>query len=225
MQEFEEKIGYKFKKEKLLLSALTHSSYANEIKDKSLSNERLEFLGDSVLGIITGEFLFNQFNKLPEGELTKMRAALVCEQSLLLYSKKLGIAEFVRLGKGEEQTGGRERPALLADAFEALLAALYLDGGLEVAKNFLLPYLKEFAPQALKGETFKDYKTILQEIVQKNPSEVVKYVIVSEQGPDHNKVFVAQVHLNRNIIGTGEGKCKKDAEQMAAKVALELMGL
>ncbi len=225
MKELEEKIGYKFKNEKLLLLALTHSSYANEIKDKSLSNERLEFLGDSVLGIITGEYLFNQYKQFPEGELTKMRAALVCEQSLLLYSKKLGIADFVRLGKGEEQTGGRERPALLADAFEALLAALYLDGELKAVKKFFEPYLEEFAPLAVKGMTFKDYKTILQEVVQKKPGELVEYVIISEQGPDHNKVFVAQVHLNNKILGTGEGKSKKDAEQEAAKVALELLGL
>ncbi len=225
MKELEAKLGYEFKNKQLLQKALTHSSYANEKKDRGMSNERLEFLGDSVLSIITAEYLCDRYLRQPEGELTKIRAALVCEQSLHIYSNKLELFKYVKLGKGEEQTGGRKRASLLADAFEAVLAAIYLDSGLESAKKFLTPFLEEYTPQAVKGKTFKDYKTIIQEIIQKNPGEQLSYVLVGEEGPDHSKIFVSELHLNSNVIGTGRGKSKKDAEQDAAKQALELMGL
>ena len=220
----QEKIKYTFKNQGLLLLALTHSSYANERKN-SVFNERLEFLGDSVLSLITSQYLYENYKKLPEGELSKARSALVCEQSLYAYSQKIDLGLYLVLGKGEEHIGGRTRPSLLADAFEAVLGAVYLDGGIGPAKDFLLPFIIENAPQAIKGNAFKDYKTMLQEVVQKNPGEAISYVMVSEQGPDHNKSFECIAMLNSNEIGKGRGKSKKEAEQQAAKATLELMGI
>lgn len=222
-RELENKIGYKFKDKEKLIGALMHSSYANEKKDKSLSNERLEFLGDSVLGFITAEFLYLSYSELPEGELTKLRAALVCEHTLFECAKIIDLGKYMRIGKGEEFTKGRERPSLLADAFEAITAAIYLDGGIEAAKNFLTPFLEEFVPDAVKGKAFKDYKTILQEIVQRNPADTLEYVLIGEEGPDHNKLFISEVRHNGSGIGKGSGKSKKEAEQYAAKTALEKM--
>lgn len=223
MEQFEQIIGYQFQNRQLLQEALSHSSYANEKKKLRHSNERLEFLGDSVLSIIVSQYLFEHFKHLPEGELTKIRASLVCEKALHQFAKQIHLGEALLLGKGEENTGGRERPSILADAFEAVIAAIYLDGGLEAAT----PYVLGFVPKdidARKSSNFRDYKTVLQEIVQKNPEEKVEYMLVEQSGPDHNKAFVVNVMLNSNVIGTGTGRSKKEAEQMAAKEALALMG-
>lgn len=225
LEELMDRIGYKFKNEALLKTALTHSSYANECKKKGCeSNERLEFLGDSVLGIIVSEYIFKNFKTLSEGELTKMRASVVCESTLCELSRRIGLGDYLMLGKGEEMSNGRDRDSILADAFEALLASVYLDGGLKGARKVVLPFVEKGAAAAVKGKVFKDYKTLLQEIVQKNKEEELHYVLKSESGPDHEKEFCVEVKLNRNVIGVGVGRSKKTAEQMAAKEALALMG-
>ena len=222
LQALQEKIGYTFREPALLHRALSHSSYVNERQNERQSNERLEFLGDSVLGFITAEYYYTHFKAYPEGELTKLRAAMVCEKSLCVFARELQLGEYLLLGKGEICTGGRERPSILADAFEALIAAIYLDGGMEPVKTFVLRFVKKAAgtPSA-----FHDYKTKLQEVVQKNPEESVEYVHVGESGPDHDKRFEVEVHLNSNVIGRGVGKSKKLAEQAAAHEALTLMGI
>ena len=223
MQQLEKNLNYKFNNIHLLKNALTHSSYANEVRNGLTSNERLEFLGDSVLSIIVSDYIFNNFPNLPEGQLTKLRASLVCEKSLCGFSRELELGKYLLLGKGEEKGGGRERDSILADAFEAVLAAIYLDGGYEIAKNHALRFvLREI--EHPEDDVFKDYKTVLQEIIQRNPEEAVTYKLVSESGPDHDKIFTVEVMLNSNAIGKGSGKSKKQAEQMAAKQALELMG-
>lgn len=222
--EFEEILKYTFKNKNLIKEALSHSSYANENKKNRHSNERLEFLGDSVLSIVVSQYLFEHFRHLPEGELTKIRASLVCEKSLHVFAKQINLGKYICLGKGEENTGGRERPSILADAFEAVIAAIYLDGGLESAEKHILRFIPKDIDDKKQSVNFNDYKTILQEVIQKNPEEKIEYSLVSESGPDHNKAFTVQVCLNSNVIGTGTGKSKKDAEQMAAKEALELMG-
>lgn len=217
-----QKIGYTFSNADLLENALTHSSYANEANRHLTSNERLEFLGDSVLGFITARYLFH--NELgEEGELTKIRASLVCEKALHSYALQLGLGEHLLLGKGERFNGGAERPSILADAFEAVIAAIYLDGGLSSVEDFLMPFLAQERSQQKRAK-FKDYKTSLQEIVQQNPGEHLEYKLKSESGPDHNKRFTMEVYLNSNVIGTGCGHSKKEAEQQAAKEALRLMG-
>ncbi len=223
IEKFEEILNYKFKDRSLLVQALSHSSYANEKKKSRVSNERLEFLGDSVLSIVVSQYLFEHLTHIAEGELTKLRASLVCEKSLYLFAKQIDLGKFILLGKGEENTGGRERTSILADAFEAVIAAIFLDGGLEAASKHILRFIPEDI-QRLKKPVFSDFKTILQEIVQKNPEEKAEYVLAGEEGPDHDKRFVVEVHLNSNVIGEGIGKSKKEAEQMAAKQALELMG-
>ena len=224
MKAFEEILGYKFKNIKLLENALTHSSYANEVHSSLGSNERLEFLGDSVLSIIVSEYLYKNYKKLPEGELTKLRASLVCEKTLCMFSKQLNVGDYILLGKGEANNHGNERASILADAFEAILAAIFLDGGIEVAKNHVLKFI---IPELENGEydLFIDYKTALQEIIQRNPEERLTYVLVDESGPDHDKRFTVEVHLNSNVLGTGIGKSKKQAEQEAAHQALTLMGI
>ena len=219
----QERIGYRFKNEKLLIEALSHSSYANENR-YARSNERLEFLGDSVLSIVVSDYIFKHFSHIPEGELSKLRASLVCESALFDFSKKIALGELILLGRGEEQTGGRERPSIVSDAFEAVIAAIYLDGGMEAAR----PYVLSFIPENItpKGsDAFHDYKTILQEVIQRNPEERITYCIKSETGPDHDKHFTIQVKLNNNVIGEGTGRSKKSAEQAAAKEALALMGI
>ena len=223
MKPLEENLRYEFKNKKLLINALTHSSYANEARDGISSNERLEFLGDSVLSIVGSENIYKEFNNLPEGELTKLRASLVCEKSLCQFSRELDLGKLLRLGKGEDKGGGRERDSILADAFEAVLAAMYLDGGFNVAKNHVMRFIKDELKHT-DDEVFKDYKTALQEIIQKNPEESVTYILTKESGPDHDKVFEVEVRLNSNTIGKGVGKNKKQAEQSAAKEALRLMG-
>lgn len=224
LEEFESKIGYTFQDKKLLQTALTHSSYANETKEKRCeNNERLEFLGDAVLGIIVAEYLFRHNSHVPEGELTRLRAMMVCEKSLHEFALQIELGRFLRLGRGEENTGGRERSSILADAFEAVIAAVYIDGGLEAARRHVTTFADQFFSSRIKS-SFKDYKTALQEIVQKNKGERLEYVLTAENGPDHDKEFVVEVHLNSNVIGEGRGGSKKEAEQMAAKEALALMG-
>lgn len=222
MTQLEQLIGYEFKDKQLLKIALTHSSYANEMKNEIKYNERLEFLGDSVLGLVTAEYYFNKYKDLPEGKLTRMRAAAVCEKSLYKFAMEIALGEFIYLGKGEVLTGGRRRPSILADAFESLIAAIYLDAGFEKAKEFVLSFISTLAPEE---DQISDYKTALQEIVQKNHGEILEYFMAGESGPDHNKNFIVEVKLNSNVIGTGEGRSKKQAEQMAAKEALQLMGV
>lgn len=221
--EFEKKIGYTFKNKSLLHEALSHSSYANENKRGKNSNERLEFLGDSVLSIVVSEHLFTHFKHLPEGELTKIRASLVCEKALFEFSHKIDLGRFVLLGKGEENSGGRERPSIISDAFEAVIAAIFLDGGMEEARKYVLGFIPKNLDKN-HANALNDYKTVLQEIIQRNPEEHVEYALKDQIGPDHDRHFVVQVLLNSNPIGTGEGHSKKQAEQMAAKEALALMG-
>lgn len=223
MQELEQKIGYTFKNKTYIETALTHSSYANEVKNGVKCNERLEFLGDSVLSIVVSDYIFKNCPNFPEGDLTKLRASLVCEKSLCRFAKKLGLGNYLKLSHGERNLKGNERPSILADAFEAVIAAIYLDGGMNEARKFIMSYVKPELdnPRPL---TFKDYKTTLQEIVQQNPEERVEYVLVGESGPDHDKHFTVEVKLNSNVIGKGGGRSKKEAEQQAAREALELMG-
>lgn len=222
MKEFQKKINYQFTSPKLLKEALTHSSFTNGNQNRS--NERFEFLGDSILSVVVSQYLFETLKNQPEGELTKLRAAIVCESSLYNFAKSISVGKYMLLGKGEENTGGRNRRSILADAFEAIIAAIYLDGGLEKARDFILPFLP--SPEQLKSGKMQigDYKTVLQEIIQKNPEEQVSYVLASERGAAHVKTFVSNVLLNGQIIGTGEGSSKKEAEQAAAKEAIELMG-
>ena len=213
-------LGHTFQNRALLETALTHTSFANEARHGTKHNERLEFLGDSVLSIVVAEYLFTH-SSLPEGDLTRMRASLVCEAALFGFAQKIDLGRWLRLGHGEELGGGRTRPSVVSDAFEAVIAALYLDGGIEAARAFILP----FVTSALtKQSAEEDYKTKLQEIVQQNPSERLRYVVASQTGPDHDKHFVVEVHLNSNCIGSGEGHSKKQAEQAAAREALALMG-
>lgn len=223
MPNLEETIGYQFNDKELLEQALSHSSYANESKETRFSNERLEFLGDSVLSLVVSQYIFEHFRKLPEGELTKMRASLVCEKSLHQFAVQIRLGEHMLLGKGEENTGGRERVSILADAFEALIAAIFIDGGMNAARDFIHAIVLS-EENLNKVQNSRDYKTILQEIVQKNPEERVEYKLIKQSGPDHNKVFSVGVFLNSNIIGSGKGKSKKQAEQLAAKEAIALMG-
>ena len=213
-------LGHTFQDKALLETALTHTSFANEARHGTKHNERLEFLGDSVLSIVVAEYLFTH-SSLPEGDLTRMRASLVCEAALFTFAQKIGLGRWLRLGHGEEMGGGRTRPSVVSDAFEAVIAALYLDGGIDAARAFILP----FVTSALtKQSAEEDYKTKLQEVVQQNPSDRLRYVVASQTGPDHDKHFVVEVHLNSNCIGSGEGHSKKQAEQAAAKEALALMG-
>lgn len=221
MNKLEQNIGYIFKDKELLQLAVTHSSYANE-KGNHNNNERLEFLGDSVLGFITAEYLFSTRKDLPEGQLTKLRANAVCEKSLAVFANEIGLGNYLLLGKGEVMTGGRERPSILSDAFESVIAAIYLDGGMEEAKKFVLRFVSK-SETDVKAVT--DYKTLLQEVIQKNPDEHLNYVLAAESGPDHDKTFTVEVYLNSNLIGTGMGHSKKKAEQAAAKEALALMGI
>jgi ribonuclease-3 len=222
LSELEERIGHKFKNQEYLNIALTHSSYANEGRKQLQNNERQEFLGDSVLSVLVSDYLFHRYH-LAEGDLTRMRAMLVCEKSLCGFARKLGLGSFLLLGRGESQHGGADRPSILADAFESVLAAIYLDSGMEKARAFVLPFVEK-ALQAGEPQDNRDYKTLLQEIVQQNPGESLSYVLTGESGPDHDKRFRVEVLLNSNVIGAGEGRSKKRAEQDAAKEALILMG-
>ena len=222
MRELEKKLNYTFRDPGLLGEALSHSSYANEHRSAGLrSNERLEFLGDSVLGFVTAEFLFLQHPDLPEGDLTRIRAALVCEQSLYEVARKLDLGRYLKLGRGEEAGGGRERTSILADATEAVFAAVYLDGGIGAASTLIHRVLLDAEKEEVVEERRRDYKTALQELVQRQADQVLTYRMVGEEGPDHNKTFVAEVRLNGQPLGTGSGHSKKEAEQAAARTALE----
>lgn len=217
IKKFQKVIGYHFEDEKLLLQALTHSSYANEQHMKKLSdNERLEFLGDAVLEIISSDFLYREHKDLPEGELTKLRASIVCEPTLALCAREISLGDYLRLGKGEDLTGGRERKSILSDALEAVIGAIYLDGGFTNAKEFVLKFiLKDIEHKKL----FYDSKTILQEVVQ-GEHEQLSYVLTDESGPDHNKSFTVEVRVDDQVLGSGSGHTKKAAEQEAAYHAL-----
>ena len=218
LKELQKNIGYIFKKEYLLKQALTHSSYANETNLKAITdNERLEFLGDAVLELVSSEFLFHTYPEMNEGNMTKLRARLVCEQSLASCARELNLGSYLLLGKGEDLTGGRERDSILCDAWEALIGAMYLDGGFTSAKEFVLKYvLKDIEHKKL----FYDSKTILQEVIQNQYKKSLHYVLLSEEGPDHNKVFTVQAYMNETPLMIGKGKTKKAAEQEAAYQSL-----
>ena len=222
MQKLEETIGYRFRNRKLLETALTHSSFANERNcSGEESYERLEFLGDSILGHITADFLYRQDPPIPEGRMTRLRAELVCEQSLHRIAQRLELGKYMRLGRGEERTHGRERPSILADMVESVLAAMYLDSGsLEEPRRFIL---NELLLPADLGEQHRseDYKTALQELVQRKPNQLISYEMLGQSGPDHDKTFVFRVLVNGVPVGEGSGRSKKEAEQMAAREALE----
>ena len=231
--ELEQKIGYSFLDREILRLALTHSSYANEIKVKNkhaFCNERLEFLGDSILSLVTSEYIFSEYSSLPEGELTKIRADAVCEEALSEYARDISLGSYLFLGHGEELNGGRERKSICADAFEALIAAIYTDSKnkgedpFECAKRFVLPYVSEHTQKLIERGSSGDYKTKLQQIIQQVNGEILEYAVVSETGPDHVKTFVVEAHLNSNVIGKGSGRSKREAEQAAAKEALKLFG-
>ena len=225
MKELEKKLNYTFRNPALLSEALSHSSYANEHRAAHLnSNERLEFLGDSVLGFVTAEFLFVQHPDLPEGDLTRIRAALVCEQSLYEVARKLELGKYLKLGRGEEAGGGRERTSILADATEAVFAAVYLDGGIGAASQLIHRVLLDAEKEEAVEERRRDYKTALQELVQRTPGRTITYQLVEETGPDHCRVFVMEVSVAGQGSGRGEGRSKKEAEQAAAKAALKLLG-
>lgn len=220
MKEVEGIIGYKFKNKSLIRTALTHSSYANENKRSGVkSYERLEFLGDAILGFVTGEFLFRN-RKNAEGDLTKMRAALVCEPNLARVAEKLDIGRFVLLGKGEEQSRGRERHSILADVVEAIIGAIYIDSGIENASDFINRHILQDATEISSIAT-RDYKTELQEMVQRNRSNTLSYRLADERGPDHNKSFKVEALINNEPVGTGWGRSKKEAEQEAAGNAIK----
>lgn len=223
MKGLEAAIGYTFRDPSLLQEALTHSSYANEQKGRQPYNERLEFLGDAVLSIVVSDYIYEHCPDMPEGGLTKLRAYLVCEKSLFGFAQQIELGSYIRLSNGERKNGGASRPSIVSDAFEALIAAIYLDGGMEPARRHILRFI---VPEIENrhSATFSDYKTALQEIIQKNPGERLEYILVGSSGPDHNKHFKVEVHLNSNVIGRGGGRSKKEAEQQAAREALELMG-
>ena len=222
MQALEEKLQYHFKNPALLEEALRHSSYANEHRGANFfSNERLEFLGDAVLGFVTAEYLYAKHPDMPEGDLTRIRAALVCEESLHEVAQYLGLGEYLRLGRGEELGGGRRRPSILADATESVFAAVYLDGGMDAARDLIHRVLLDKEQEEQVEERRRDYKTELQELVQRKPDQTLRYEMVGASGPDHARVFAFRVLLNGQVAGTGEGRSKKEAEQAAAHCALE----
>ena len=222
MTALEERLGHSFRNRALLETAVTHSSYANENRASGIvCNERLEFLGDSVLGFVTAEYLFARHPDLPEGDLTRIRAALVCEQSLHEVAQKLNLGSYLKLGKGEEAGGGRHRASILADATEAVFAAVYLDGGITAASELIHRVLLDVEREEVVEERRRDYKTLLQEHIQRKAGQELTYCMVGEEGPDHAKTFITEVRLNGAAIGRGSGHSKKESEQMAAKAALE----
>lgn len=226
LDEIQLNINYKFKDINLINTSLTHSSYANESKMRIYeNNERLEFLGDVVVNLVVSEYLYHRFSELPEGELTKKRATIVCESSLAFAARKIKLGEYLLLGKGEEATGGRGRESILADTFEALTGAIYIDGGLTNTREFLLGMFEQEVIYALsKGNLFIDYKTELQETLQKRTKSKIEYNVAKEVGPDHNKKFYMDVIVENKVIGSGMGRNKKEAEQMAARQALDRIG-
>ncbi len=218
----ENKINYNFKDKSIVLTAITHSSYANEKKAKKLKyNERIEFLGDSVLSLTISEHLYKMYPDLPEGELTVTRSKIVCESSLSKCASQIGLGEILLLGKGEELSGGRQKSSILSDAFEALIGAVYLDGGFETARDFIMRSMESIIKSSMQGKLFYDYKTQLQERVQQKGDQQITYIIIDEAGPDHNKTFVAEIRINNAVFGQGTGHSKKEAEQNAARDALD----
>lgn len=222
MKTLEEKLGYTFRDSRLLEAALYHSSYANEHRGGGIqSNERLEFLGDSVLGMVTADYLYHKHPDLPEGDLTRIRAALVCEQSLYEVAQSLDLGSYLKLGRGEESGGGRRRPSILADATESVFAAVYLDGGVEEARALIHRVLLDKEREEVVEERRRDFKTELQELVQRRSDQMLRYEMLGASGPDHAKVFEACVTINGRQVGSGTGRSKKEAEQSAARSALE----
>lgn len=226
LNELQNNLEYSFKDLELLETALTHSSYANENNlHPSKSNQRLEFLGDTIINLVVSEYLYNKYPFYPEGELTKIRAKVVCESSLALVARKIKLGDYLLLGKGEESTGGRKRDSILADASEAITGAVFLDSDYDTVKQFLVSRFETDIVRAVaKGNLFIDYKTQLQEKLQKITKERISYNITREEGPDHNKIFYVDVFLGSDVIGSGFGRNKKEAEQLAAREALILMG-
>ena len=228
ISELENSIGYRFTNPDLLINALTHSSYANEATSKgenAKSNERLEFLGDSVLSLVVSRYLFEEYPELPEGELSKIRAQTVCEKTLAAFARQISLGEYLLLGHGERQNKGNERDSILSDAFEALLAAIFLDGGFPPVKSFLLPFASAQIHETVKSRHTTDYKTMLQQIVQQVNGVVLDYCIVNETGPAHKRVFEVEARLDGNVIGKGKGFSKREAEQNAAKEGLSYFGV
>ncbi len=225
LKELSDAIGHSFKNLQLLNNALTHSSYVASRNDYLEHNERLEFIGDSILNMIISLHLYQQCKGAPEGHLTRIRAGIVCEQSLFAAAERLGLGKYLLLSRGEENTGGRNRVSILADAFEALIAAVYLDGGIKKVRNFVLDALDETISDAVENKLFSDYKSFLQEHIQKNNSGKLAYVMLGEEGPDHNKTFEMALYLDDALIGKGAGHSKKDAQQAAAKAAILCLGI
>ena len=217
--ELEQALGYCFQNKILLENALTHSSYANERRNGKPDNERLEFLGDSILGFVTADFLFHKFPEQPEGDLTRLRADLVCERNLARCAEKVHLGEFLLLGHGEDHAGGRHRDSIVSDAMESVLAAAYLDGGFDAAKGIIHRLILSELPTGRPGNF--DYKTMLQELVQREKDQILTYELIAESGPDHDKVFMVEVLRNGTVVGKGEGRSKKKAEQAAAHEAVK----
>lgn len=218
-------INYQFKNERLISTALSHSSYANEHKNEGVEcNERLEFLGDAILGFVVGEYIYKRFSLWPEGKLTKLRASVVCETMLSKKGRELGINNALKLGKGEEHTGGRERNSIIADAVESVIGAIYLDGGMDEARKFILNLLVDEINEISSTVHILDAKTTLQEIIQRDSQEPIEYVITSESGPAHCKSFAVEVCHKQRVLGKGVGHSKKEAEQMAAMEAIKAIG-
>lgn len=221
LREFERRLGYRFRDQRLLIKALSHASYTNEHGlPKTESNERLEFLGDSIVDMVVSEYLYRRYTELPEGALTKLRAAVVCEASFAKIAARMGFGECILLGRGEDATGGRKRASVLANAFEAVVAAMYLDGGMDQAYRWIVKHLEPYIRLAVAGKAVKDYKTMLQELVQKGDRGKVSYQVAKEQGPDHAKVFTVEVFIDGVRMAEGKGSSKKDAEQSAASAAI-----
>lgn len=223
LEQFEDIIGYKFKNKNYLQIALTHSSYVNEHK-MSKDNERLEFLGDSVLGLIVSNYIFAYKSSLKEGDLTKIRSTIVCEKSLMHIAEKLNIGQYIKLGKGEKISGGAKRASILADAVEAMIAAIYLDSDFDNVSKYVLDWLGDTIKNALDNKKNDDYKSKLQEEIQKVRGRILKYELISMKGPDHERTFTIGVYCDNKLIGTGKGHSKKEAEQLAAKDALQNSG-
>ena len=224
LNNFLETLGYRFQNEEILKIALNHSSYSNENKSKRIqNNERLEFLGDSVLSLIVSNHIFRKYSELPEGEMTKIRASVVCESTLKELAMDLDIGSFIKLGKGEELTGGRNRPSILSDAYEAVVGAIYIDGGYKQAESFVLKQMIELIENSAQGFGIADFKTKLQEILQKKGDTKISYEVVEELGPDHSKEYTVLVRCDGEKFGIGMGKSKKEAEQNAARNALKMV--
>jgi len=225
LEDLQQLIQYEFSNLTLLNTALTHSSYTANRHEVLEHNERLEFLGDSVLSMIISQYIFKSCNEMAEGQLTRIRANIVCEQSLYAAARKINLGRYLLLSKGEEVTGGRTRPSILADAFEALIAAIYLDGGIGKAKIFVLNKLSHIIKQAIQNKIISDFKSFIQEHIQKSSQGKISYKLLSEEGPDHNKIFEMAIMLEDKMLGKGQGASKKEAQQAAAKNAIDNMGI